>query len=310
MGKVLIGTCSWTDKELVASGKFYPHASMSAEERLRFYSDNFPLVEVDSTYYALPNERTAALWAERTPRDFTFDVKAFRLFTGHWADKAAFPRDLQSEIGEVPQGKRGFYYKDVPDSIQTELWRRFRASLTPLREAGKLGLVLMQYPSWVFPGTASKDLILQAKEQLPDDRLAIEFRHRSWVDEKHRDDTLRFLRDNDLAFVSVDEPQGFASSLPPLAVATTDLAYVRFHGRNAATWEGKAASSAMRFDWYYTSEEMGEWVPRIRDLQAQTREVHALMNTNRGDQGPANARLLARLLQIPLGQEAPPPSAR
>lgn len=305
MGEVMVGICSWTDKQLVASGKFYPHTSMSTEERLRFYSAVFPLVEVDSTYYALANERTAALWVERTPDGFTFDVKAFRLFTGHWADTAAFPRDLRKEIGEVPQGKRGFYYKDVPEPVQSELWRRFRSSLTPLRVAGKLGLVLMQYPSWVFPGTQSQDLILKAKEELPEDRLAVEFRHRSWVDDKHRAETLRFLRDNGLAFVCVDEPQDFASSLPPLAAVTADTAYIRFHGRNVATWEAKAASSGIRFDWYYTAEELAEWLPKVRDLQAATRAVHALINTNRGDQGPANARLLAGLLQIPLGPENP-----
>lgn len=303
MGKILIGTCSWTDKELVSSATFYPHTSMSAEERLRFYAEQFPLVEVDSTYYALPSERTAALWAERTPPDFTFDVKAFRLFTGHWADKAAFPRDLHQEIGEVPSGKRGFYYRDVTEPVKEELWRRFRDSLVPLRAAGKLGLVLLQYPAWVFPGPQSKDLILKAKEELAADSLAVEFRHHSWLDEKHRADTLRFLRENNLTFVTVDEPQGFPSSMPPVAVATSDTAYVRFHGRNAATWQAKAESSASRFDWYYTSAEMGEWVPKIRELQAEARTVHALMNTNRGDQGPANARLLASLLQVPLGAD-------
>jgi uncharacterized protein YecE (DUF72 family) len=305
VGKVLVGTCSWTDKELISSAHFYPHSSMSAEERLRFYAGTFPLVEVDSTYYALPNERTASLWADRTPASFTFDVKAFRLFTGHWADKTAFPRDLQNEVGEVPAGKRGFYYRDVAEPVKSELWRRFRDSLTPLRATGKLGLVLLQYPAWVFPGPQSKDLILKAKEELPADSLAVEFRHHSWLDEKHRADTLRFLRDNNLTFVAVDEPQGFSSSMPPLAVATSDTAYVRFHGRNAATWEAKSESSAIRFDWYYTSEEMDEWVPKIRELQAETKAVHALMNTNRADQGPVNARLLAGLLQIPLASDHP-----
>ncbi|MDA8218273.1 MAG: DUF72 domain-containing protein [Dehalococcoidales bacterium] len=307
MGEVLLGTCSWTDKELIASGKFYPAANLSAEDRLRYYASRFPLVEVDSSYYALPNPYVSSLWAERTPADFVFDVKAFRLFTGHWAEKSAFPRDLQEELGPQPEGKRGFYYKDVPSDVADETWRRFREALAPLHDSGKLGLVLFQYPAWVRPSTSAKDQILEARERMVGHDLAIEFRHRSWVDEKHRADTLRFLRDNDLAFVCVDEPQGFASSLPPLAEATADTAYVRFHGRNAATWEARGTSSAERFDWYYKPEEMGEWVPRIRALEEQTKAVHALMNTNRGDQGPANARLLARLLQIPLPEEAPKP---
>ncbi len=307
MGEVRVGTCSWTDKELIESGTFYPTASLSAAERLRYYASQFPLVEVDSSYYALPSPHVSALWAERTPPGFLFDVKAFRLFTGHWAEKAAFPRDLQQQLGPAPEGKRGFYYKDVPPEVQGELWRRFATALEPLHQAGKLGLVLFQFPAWIQPATKTKDHILEVRDRLAGFDLAIEFRHVSWLDDGHRAETLRFLRDNGLAFVCVDEPPGFASSLPPLAEATADTAYVRFHGRNAATWEAKGISAAERFDWYYRPEEMGEWVPRIRSLQAQTSSVHALMNTNRGDQGPYNARLLANLLQLSLpGADHPP----
>jgi len=303
MGELRIGTCSWTDKELIESGKFYPTASLSAEERLRYYASQFPLVEVDSTYYALPNPHVTALWADRTPPGFLFDVKAFRLFTGHWAEKSAFPRDLQAALGPAPAGKRGFYLKDVPAEVTDELWRRFREALDPLDGTGKMGLVLLQFPAWVLPSSKSKDQILAGKEQLRNHEVAVEFRHRAWVDEKHRADTMHFLRENDLAFVCVDEPQGFSSSLPPIAEATADVAYVRFHGRNAATWEAKGKTSAVRFDWYYTPQEMAEWVPKIHTLAEETKSVHALMNTNRGDQGPANARLLARLLQVPLPEE-------
>jgi uncharacterized protein YecE (DUF72 family) len=300
LGKVLLGTCSWTDKSLIESGTFYPAPSLSAEDRLRYYATQFPLVEVDSTYYALPNARTSALWAERTPPGFVFDIKAFRLFTGHWAEKRAFPRDLQDALGDVPERKRGYYYKDVPVEVVDETWRRFVAALEPLRVENKMGLVLLQFPSWVHSSDKTKDHILTAQEKLAGHSLAIEFRHHSWLDDENRADTLAFLRDNGLVFVSVDEPQGFTSSLPPLAEATADLAYVRFHGRNAATWEAPGVTAADRFDWYYSEEEMGEWVPRLQALQAQATSVHALMNTNRGDQGPVNARLLARLLQVPL----------
>jgi uncharacterized protein YecE (DUF72 family) len=300
LGEVRVGTCSWTDKGLIEAGTFYPTPSLSAEERLRYYASQFPLVEVDSSYYALPNPHVTSLWAERTPDDFVFDVKAFRLHTGHWAEKSAFPRDLQKDLGPAPTDKRGWYYKDVPAEVADETWRRFAEALEPLRAAGKMGLVLLQFPAWVRPATKSLDHILLAKDKLPGYDLAVEFRHHSWLDDKHRADTLRFLRDNGLAFVSVDEPQGFASSVPPIAEATADIAYVRFHGRNQASWEASGTAASIRFDWYYTREEMGEWVPRIEALREQTRSVHALMNTNRGDQGPINARLLASLLQIPL----------
>lgn len=302
MGEIRVGTCSWTDKSLIDAGTFYPATNLSAEDRLRYYASQFPLVEVDSTYYALPNPHVTALWADRTPDDFVFDVKAFRLFTGHWAEKSAFPRDLQKELGPAPTDKRGFYYKDVPSEVADETWRRFATALEPLKVTGKMGLVLLQFPAWIRPSPKVLDQILLAKDKLPGYHLAIEFRHHSWLDDKHRTETLRFLRDNGLVFVCVDEPQGFASSLPPIAEATADVAYVRFHGRNAATWEAPGASASDRFDWYYTREEMGEWVPKIEALREQTRSVHALMNTNRGDQGPVNARLLASLLQIPLPQ--------
>jgi len=300
MGRILIGTCSWTDKSLIESGEFYPRANMTAEERLRFYALQFPLVEVDSTYYALPSPRITSLWADRTPAGFTFDIKAFRLFTGHWTEKSAFPKDMQADLPPLPASKRGYYYKDVAAEMTDEMWRRFNEALDPLANADKLGLVLFQFPQWLRPSSEVKNRVLEAQSRLPGRRLAVEFRHRSWVDEKHRSDTVHFLREHNLTFVSVDEPQGFPSSLPPLALATSDIAYVRFHGRNAATWEARASSSAERFDWYYTPEELSEWVPRIRALQAETRAVHALMNTNRGNQGPTNARLLARLLQEPL----------
>ena len=127
--------------------------------------------------------------------------------------------------------------------------------------------------------------------------MAVEFRNAAWLSERSGDRTLEFLRENQLAFVCVDGPQGFQSSIPPIAEVTTDaMALVRFHGRNAATWEARGASSAQRFDWYYRNEELMEWVPKIGRLSEQANEVHVLMNTNRFDQGPANARRIAGLM--------------
>ena len=180
-----------------------------------------------------------------------------------------------------------------------------RAPWTRCGRPASWGWCCCSIPPGCTPASEGKDQILKAKERLPGDRLAVEFRHHSWLDDKHRDDTLRFLRDNGLAFVCVDEPQGFASSVPPMAEATADVAYVRFHGRNHATWEAKGLTAAERFDWYYTPEEMGGVGAAHRESRSsETRAVHALMNTNRGDQGPVNARLLASLLQIPLRADA------
>lgn len=143
---ILIGTASWTDKSLVDSKLFYPPQVKSPEERLKFYASRFPLVEVDSSYYALPSERNALLWAERTPAEFVFDVKSFRLFTQHQTPPEALPPDVRVALGRLE--KRNVYYKDVPEDLREELWTRFQRAIQPLQTAGKLGVVLFQFPPW------------------------------------------------------------------------------------------------------------------------------------------------------------------
>ena len=305
MGRVLIGTASWTDPSLIKAGTFYPPEANDAESRLRHYAQHFPLVEVDSSYYALPSERTAALWAKRTPESFTFDVKAFSLFTNHPTKPAALPRDVARAIGPIPQDKKNLYYRDVPEELRDELFRRFKGALDPLRESGKMGLVLLQFPPWFSPSNDNREHIVRTAANLDPYRCSVEFRSSSWLSEKNQEGTLSFLRENNLPFVCVDEPQGFKSSVPPVAAATSDVALIRFHGRNAETWEKKGLTPSERFNWYYSEGAMGEWVPKVADLAQGAREVHALMNTNYGDQGIVNARLLQRLLgqlQFPLVQ--------
>src|SRR3954471_8089941 len=139
---ILVGTASWTDKTLIACGRFYPRGCGTAEQRLRYYAQQFPLVEVDSSYYAMPLPQTAQLWAERTPADFTFNVKAFRLFTGHQALATALDRDVQKALG--PAAARTLHYEQLAPELRDELWRRFVAALQPLKDSGKLGAVHFQ----------------------------------------------------------------------------------------------------------------------------------------------------------------------
>ncbi|MSQ14906.1 MAG: DUF72 domain-containing protein [Dehalococcoidia bacterium] len=297
LAKILIGTCSWTDKPLIESGAFYPKKSMTAEDRLRFYASNFPIVEVDSSYYALPSVDNSVKWAERTPEDFVIDIKAFRLFTGHWTERSVFPRDLEHELPALQGKKRGYYYGDIPQHIRDSLWMRFESAVVPLAKAGKLGQVLFQFPDYFYPSTKNLDHILEVKDKLRGFRLAVEFRSPAWTDDNHLDETLRFLRANNLTFVAVDIPQGLPSSVSAVTEATTDVGYIRFHGHNAATWKGKHTTSGERFDWYYQQEELEQWAPRIKTLAEGANEIHLLMNTNNYDQGPRNARLLAKVLQ-------------
>lgn len=296
MGEILIGTCSWTDRSLIECGRFYPPWVRTPQERLQYYASLFPTVEVDSTYYGLPTQRISTLWVERTPEEFLFHIKAFSLLTGHAAAVKALPRELQDSLPQGLRGKERVYLRDLPKELQEEVWARFQEGILPLDSAGKLGLVLFQFPPWFLPGRESRAYILSCKEHLPQYRLAVEFRNNAWLSERNAPYTLQFLRENGLTFVCVDEPQGFRSSVPPLAAATTELAYVRFHGRNRETWERRGATASERFDYYYSEEELEEWVPRLRALKEETRQTHILFNTNNQDQGIVNARRLAGLL--------------
>lgn len=145
--RILVGTASWTDKSLIACKRFYPPDAKTAEARLRFYASRFPMVEVDSSYYAMPSPANSQLWAERTPPDFVFNIKAFRLFTGHQTSPTVLHKDLQNAL--PPMSRSVFYYRDLPSQLIDALWRRFIEALAPLQQAGKLKAVHFQFAPWV-----------------------------------------------------------------------------------------------------------------------------------------------------------------
>ncbi len=297
MGEILIGTCSWTDPTLVQSRRFYPDWARSTEDRLRYYASQFSIVEVDSSYYALPAERTGRLWVERTPDRFIFDVKAFRLFTQHPTPSTALPKDIRQALPAAIKEKANVYHGDLPAELRDELWYRFGRGILPLDSSGKLGVVLFQFPPWFYPVAEQHDYILYCKEKLHQYRIAVEFRHSSWVSEKNQERTLGFLRDNALPFVCVDEPQGFKSSVPPVVEATSDIGVVRFHGRNRDAWEKKGISPAERFDYLYNEDELDEWVPRIKELAEKTRQLYILFNNCHEDKAVVNARQIKLRLE-------------
>jgi len=289
MGDILVGTCSWTDPTLIESKRFYPDWARSAEARLQYYASQFPIVEVDSSYYALPNEKTSGLWATRTGDRFLFDVKTFRLFTQHPTPHQALPKDVRQALPPELKEKTNLYLRDLPEELSDELWRRFEHALLPLDSAGKLGVVLFQFPPWFYPGNEQRDYILRCKEKLPQYRIAVEFRHNSWLNEKNIERTLTFLRENNLPYVCVDEPQGFKSSMPALVEATSDIGLIRFHGRNREMWEKKEVTATQRFNYLYSEDELKEWVPRIRELATKTRQLHVLFNNCYADKATVNA---------------------
>lgn len=210
---IRVGTASWTEKTLIEPGLFYPSGVSSAADRLRFYAERFPLVEVDSTYYALPAERNAVLWAERTPDDFLFNVKAFSLLTRHPTRPTGLPKDLRARLPAAARDKARFYPADVPEDITEEIWTAFLSALAPLEAAGKLGAVLFQFPEWFTPTRANRAYLVECRDRLaaalPGAACAIEFRSAGWMaDPERQERSLTLLEDNGLPFVCVDMPQG------------------------------------------------------------------------------------------------------
>jgi uncharacterized protein YecE (DUF72 family) len=293
---ILIGSASWTDKTLLACGRFYPPEATTPEARLRFYATQFPVVEVDSSYYGMPSPQNAQLWAERTPAHFVFNVKAFRLFTGHQTSPTVLHKDLQQVLG--PRVAKSLYYKDLPKEILDELWRRFSEALEPLRQAGKLGAVHFQFAPWLLRNRDGHAHVSECVARMQGHLLSVEFRNQTWFDGDRAAATLAFERELGVVHTVVDGPQGFANCVPCVwDVTHPELALVRLHGRNQGTWNVKSAASSSRFDYWYSQQELAAIAPEIRKLGAQAARVHAIFNTNNEDQGQANARLLAQLMR-------------
>ena len=294
---VLIGTASWTDKTLLECGRFYPKSATTAEARLRYYATQFPLVEVDSSYYAMPAANTAQLWAERTPNDFVMNVKAFRLFTGHQTSPTVLPKDIRAAL--APSTKANLYYRELPVELRDALWRRFIDALAPLRAARKLGLVHFQFPPWLVRNAAGHAHVRHCVEHMAGHTLSIEFRHRSWFEGEYAASTLAFERELGVAHTVVDGPQGFANSVPAIWEATHPaFALLRLHGRNTETWNVKGASAASdRFNYDYLEAELTDIAAKVARLALQVASTHVVFNNNMEDQGQRNAALLMRLLQ-------------
>jgi uncharacterized protein YecE (DUF72 family) len=293
MGQVRVGTASWTDRTLIDSG-WYPPEADNPERRLRYYARQFPLVEVDATYYALPAEQTAATWAARTPAGFTFNVKAFSLFTQHPTRVGALPTDLRPAAEQT--GKDRIYLKDIDSAVTDQAWQRFLAALEPLSQAGKLGAILLQFPPWFPISRANKEYIVACAQRVAPRRVCIEFRNRTWMTPENQDETLGFLRSNRLPYVCVDMPQGHRDSIPPVVAATDpDLAVVRLHG-HSDKWTSKDIHE--RFGYRYSERELGEWAPKVRALAEDTATTHVLFNNCYRDYAQTNARQLADLLKV------------
>ena len=298
--ELYIGTSSWAEKALVDSGRFYPDDVKDTPARLEFYSRHFNFAEIDSTYYALPSKKNIQRWTDSVPRVFRFNVKAFALFTQHPTRLSSIPKSFHESLPENVLKKARTYYKDVPAEVRDELWGIFRGALKPMREAGTLGAVLIDFPPWFVPSAANREYLAHAREYLPDDNVIVEFRNRLWVeDDADAASTFDLLRDLNCGFVCVDEPAGLKTSFPPAVATTAATAAVRFRGRNAKRWEDKKATTLERFDWLYSEKELLEWLPRIEQLRAEPDSLYLGFSTKADDQGVANAAHLKKLLGLP-----------
>ncbi|MCE5253006.1 MAG: DUF72 domain-containing protein [Actinomycetia bacterium] len=303
-GQVRVGTCSWTDPTMVRA--WYPPTVRSAADRLRYYATQFDTVEVDSSFYGVPTPATARLWAERTPPGFVFHVKAFGMLTRHGVRPEGLPAPLR--VAHSFELDRYGRIVHPSQALREETFALFHEALAPLRHEEKLGLILMQFPPYFVANENNREYISYSVRLLAPDKVAVEFRHSSWVEPGETPRTLDLLTSLGAAYVCVDEPRMDGPTvLPPLVAVTTDTAYVRFHGRNAAMWNARVSSAAERFKYLYTIDELQEWVEPVRRLQRQTGTTYLMFNNCFADYAPRNAKQMMSLLEAAPREDPAPP---
>lgn len=308
---VRVGTCSWADQSLVQT--WYPPGLRSAEQRLRHYAAHFDVVELNSSYYALPVAEAAAAWVKRTPPGFVFHVKAFGMMTRHPVRAEQLPEDLRDQAPIDHLGR----IDHPPETLRAEVFDRFLHGIAPLREAGRMGGVLMQMPPYIVFKPSNLAYLEWAQARLDGLELLVEFRHKSWFEDGATAQVLAFLEHHGMTHVIVDAPRSPARNLVPAVVAATSpTAYLRLHGRNAATWNVRGRSAAERFDHLYTRAELAEWVEPLRGLAAAAEHTYAMFNNNGRStlpsgaaiaQAPVNAEMLRELLDAGGVAASPPP---
>jgi uncharacterized protein YecE (DUF72 family) len=297
-GKILIGTASWTDPGFVE--RWYPK-KMPAHERLAWYAQHFEMVEVNSTFYSVPDPRTVERWCATTPSGFTFDVKLHQLFSFHSTNRKLLPPELQRLAQADAKGK-----VIATDSLRDALLTSFLRPMSILQSAGRLGVLLLQLSPAFSPRKHKLAELNPLIARLRDYSLAIEFRNRNWVVGDQLKSTADFLREGDVGFVNVDTPAADHFSIVPPnlnEVTNRKFSYLRLHGRNAKAYlTGKTV--ATRFDYDYSDKEIGEIAERSRKLATEAKEMHIVFNNNNLDYAPRAAIRLRKAL----GQNVATPS--
>ncbi len=295
-GRILVGTSSWADPGFVED--WYPRA-LPARDRLRWYAERFEAVEVNSSFYAVPDERTVQRWVEQTPDGFVFDYKLHRLLSRHSAPLESLPPSLREKARTTSRGRVVLRPETEQAMVEETL-----AVVRTLEEAGKFGAFLLQLTPAFSPKDHKLDELKPLLEALAPRTVAVELRHRGWVEGERAQETFEFLADHDASFVGVDAPPGdHLTIMPPVdAVTSPKLAYLRAHGRNTEGYL-TGRSVAERFGWEYSDQELEEIAGRARSLAEQADVVHVQFNNNRS----ANAPTSAREFRQKLGQDPGPP---
>jgi uncharacterized protein YecE (DUF72 family) len=302
-GRIVVGTSSWADPGFVED--WYPDG-MPPRERLPWYAERFEAVEVNASFYGVPAEATVSRWVEATPPGFSFDVKLHRLLSRHSAGLDSLPADLREEAETTGRGR-----VRLTSELELEVLDRTLAALRPLEDAGKLSSLLLQLTPSFSPKEHSLEELGDLIERAAPRRVAVELRHRGWVDGERAEETFRFLSDVGAAFVGVDAPrEEHVPIMPPVDAATRDdLAYLRAHGRNAHGYM-TGRSVAERFGWRYADAELEEIGDRARRLGEDAEEVRVMFNNNRSDDAPTAARRFRALLGQDPGPSVEEPQQR
>lgn len=291
-----IGTCSWAESTLIKSGEFYPREMKTAEERLRYYASHFEVVELNSSYYAIPDRNNVELWAHRTPEKFIFHVKAYGALTGHGIDPATLPADILATIPSGQKSGKCVYIKDR--GALEDIGGRFREALEPLNKCGKLGLMVFQFPPWFRYKSENLDFILFCQAVMGEFRIAVEFRYGDWLSSGHNEEVFLFLRQNGITYITADEPQlGGLATIPFLPEVTTDTAYFRFHGRNRENWLKRGIETSLKYDYLYSDSELGEFSRSVVKAREKAAAVNAMFNNCHGASAVKNAMRLRELLK-------------
>lgn len=298
-----VGLCAWQDKSMLADGHFYPQKTMSAEDRLWWYSRFFDNVEVNASFYAPLSADNAVRWVKRTPPGFLFHVKAYGLLTGHHLDAARLPPPLAEMLppGARPDARGQIDNAAFPAEARAWALDAFREPLQVLADAGKLGYVLFQMAPWVRYGPEALEYLARLPAALPGCTLAVELRDQSWLP-RHADETLDFLARHGLAYVSVDAPRT-PGMIPSTTALTSPIAVLRLHGRNTRGFmrqlQGKAPSVAEKYGYLYSDAELAEIVARARALDGRARRVYLELNNNVEDAPAINGGQIKELLGLP-----------